>query len=197
LNNRNILEQFPESLVKEVYKTLAEHNCALKIVNPRKTKRGDFRVLRRGYKITVNRDVNSYRFLFTLIHEIAHLHTYVKYGKRVKPHGKEWKKTFADLMINWGVLELYANDKKLYAAVSEELKNPKACSGVGTELERALKQYDLSNGVLLDELSLDTTFEFRGVHYIKLQKRRTRALCLRLDNNKRYTISLASEVWPK
>lgn len=194
--NTPYLNVFPEILVNRVSSALEEHRCTLKIVNPRKTKRGDFRVLKSGYQITVNKDVNKYRFLFTLMHEIAHLLTYVKYRNKVKPHGKEWKMQFSSLMYEWNAIEVFSADSQLLEAVEYELHNPKACSGVGTSLERALRVYDHRRGVLLEELQPNTAFEFRGVHYVKMHKRRTRALCLRLDNKRKYTISLAADVVP-
>ena len=73
---------------------LSSNHCSLRITRPRKTKRGDFRQYRDILSISVNHDENSYRFLFTLIHEIAHLKTYLEYKNKVKPHGTEWKKQF-------------------------------------------------------------------------------------------------------
>jgi predicted SprT family Zn-dependent metalloprotease len=35
----------------------------------------------------------------TLIHEIAHLVAFEKYGRNIKPHGQEWKHTFQQLMV--------------------------------------------------------------------------------------------------
>ena len=50
------------------------------------------------YQITINNDLNKYRFLITLIHEMAHLVTF-KDMPRSKPHGKEWKINFQRLML--------------------------------------------------------------------------------------------------
>ena len=73
---------------------LQSNKCNLKITRPRKTKRGDFRYGKGTLTISVNQDSNSFRFLFTLIHEIAHLKNYLEFGTRVSPHGKEWKANF-------------------------------------------------------------------------------------------------------
>ena len=35
-----------------------------------------------------------YRFLITLLHELAHYDVCRKYAHYIKPHGKEWKFTF-------------------------------------------------------------------------------------------------------
>ena len=72
----------------------ARHNCTLRITRPRKTKRGDFRQLGIKQSISINQDSNSFRFLFTLIHELAHLETFIQHKNQVKPHGVEWKSNF-------------------------------------------------------------------------------------------------------
>ena len=70
----------------------------LKIVNERQTRHGDYRKDAQGYHlITVNANLNKYRFLMTLIHEIAHLVAFEKYGRYIKPHGNEWKHYFSKI----------------------------------------------------------------------------------------------------
>ena len=64
-------KHLPASKARAIVDYLQEHKCLLKITKPRKTKRGDFRQNGRELSISVNHDDNSYRFLFTLVHEIA------------------------------------------------------------------------------------------------------------------------------
>lgn len=47
-----------------------------------------------NHQITINQNLNKYAFLLTLVHEIAHLITYVNHGWNVKGHGPEWKNCF-------------------------------------------------------------------------------------------------------
>jgi predicted SprT family Zn-dependent metalloprotease len=42
------------------------------------------------HEITVNSNLNKYKFLITLIHEISHLVAFEKFGRNIKPHGNEW-----------------------------------------------------------------------------------------------------------
>ena len=119
---------------------LDKHPCYLKIVNNRKTKHGDFRKTPDGtYQITINYGLNPYRFLLTLIHEIAHLVTYKKHNK-VKPHGIEWKLNFQHLMLPFLKPEIIPND--LMPLLANYLKNPKASTDADVNLSLALKKYD-------------------------------------------------------
>ena len=85
------------SMIKEI---MLHDNLVVKVKNERKTKHGDYRQLPNSkHQITINSNLNPYRFLITLIHEIAHFETYNKFGRFIKPHGKEWKQTFQHLML--------------------------------------------------------------------------------------------------
>ena len=95
----------PERKAQNITDYLVENACNLKFTRPRKTKRGDFRVKGQNLAITVNQDQNSYRLLFTLIHEIAHLKTHRDCGSKVKPHGTEWKNNFRLLFALFGMEE--------------------------------------------------------------------------------------------
>ena len=172
----------------------AHHNCILRITRPRKTKRGDFRQLGIKQSITINQDSNSFRFLFTLIHELAHLETFIQHNNQVKPHGVEWKSNFKKLYDYFEMDEEFSVDNYILQAVKSELKNPKACSGVNVNLERAFAIYDCVQGVLLDQLPTGDFFMFRENKYKKLETRRTRVVCLNITNNRKYTINRAVKI---
>ena len=80
------LEKYiPQASVASVFQLITTHNVYLKIVNERLTRHGDYRKMPNGqHQITINSNLNTYRFLITLIHEIAHLITFKKYGKMDK-----------------------------------------------------------------------------------------------------------------
>jgi hypothetical protein len=173
---------------------ITRHNCTLRITRPRKTKRGDFRQLGIKQLITINQDSNSFRFLFTLIHELSHLETFIQYKNQVKPHGIEWKYNFKKLFDFFEMGEEFSVDNYILQAVKSELKNPKACSGVNVNLEQAFAVYDCEQGVLLDQISTGDFFLFRNKQFKKLQTRRTRVLCLNITNNRTYTINRAVKI---
>ena len=187
-------KHLPSRKASRIIQYLAEARCELKITKPRKTKRGDFRQSGKNLSISVNHDTNSFRFLFTLVHEIAHLKTFLDNGNRVKPHGIEWKRNFQELFYELKMEEEFAKDEALLLVVRSELKAPKACSGVNLEVEKAFTPYDEVSGIYLDELPVGEKFLFRGHQYQKLETRRTRVMCLNLKNQRKYTINKAALV---
>lgn len=139
---KNILSKFlPERAVDPVFELIKEHSVYLKIVSERKTRHGDYRRLENGqHQITVNSNLNKYRFLITTVHEIAHLVAFQKFGRYIKPHGKEWKLTFQHLMLPFLVPEIFPTD--LLPILANHFKNPKASSDTDAYLSIALKSYD-------------------------------------------------------
>ena len=97
---QNTLKQYiPEQSLQQVLQLLDHDHLVVKIKTERKTRHGDYKRLPNNkHQITINSNLNKYRFLVTLIHEVAHFETYKEYGRTIKPHGVEWKRTFQYLM---------------------------------------------------------------------------------------------------
>ncbi|RPD99935.1 sprT domain-containing protein [Aureibaculum marinum] len=194
MKDRQILEKYiPLKSIDLVLDLLKKHPCHLKIVNQRKTKHGDFRRLKSGqYQITVNNDLNHYRFLLTLIHEIAHLVTYKK-NIRVKPHGIEWKMHFQHLMLPFLSLEIYP--KEILVHLARYLQNPKASTDTDVQLSLALKQYDDDSGLnYIFELKPNSKFIHNNRIFEMIEKRRTRYECVEVKTKKRYLFHHNAEV---
>ncbi len=139
-----LLKYIPQPSVQPVFELIKNHNVHLKIVNERVTRHGDYRKLPTGqHQITVNANLNPYRFLITLVHEIAHLVAFQKYGHSIKPHGREWKHTFQYLMLPFIRPEVFPHS--LLPLLALHFKNPKASSDTDARLSLALKQYDPPN----------------------------------------------------
>ena len=101
----------PEASHDQVSALLSHDNLVVKVKKERKTRHGDYRRLPSGkHQITINSNLNPYRFLITLIHEIAHFETYKSYGKKIKPHGPEWKSVFQQLMLGFLRPEVFPSD---------------------------------------------------------------------------------------
>jgi SprT protein len=139
---QNVLQKYiPEHAVEPVFNLIKANQVHLKIVNERQTRHGDYRRHPDGFhQITVNANLNKYRFLITLIHEIAHLVAIEKYGRNTLPHGAEWKYTFQVLMVPFIRPEIFPN--QLLPLLARHFKNPKASSDTDATLSLALKQYD-------------------------------------------------------
>jgi hypothetical protein len=122
----------------ELIKTNSVH---LKIVNERQTRHGDYRKGLSGkHEITVNSNLNKYRFLITLVHEISHLVAFDKFGRHIKPHGIEWKMTFQRLMVPFIRPEIFPHS--VLPLVAQHFRNPTASSDTDAKLAFALKQFD-------------------------------------------------------
>ncbi len=118
----------PQAAVEAAFELIKANNVHLKIVNERVTRHGDYRKMPNGqHQITVNASLNTYRFFITLIHEIAHLVAFQKFGRNIKPHGKEWKFTFQQLMLPFIRPEVFPS--QLLPLLALHFKNPKASSG--------------------------------------------------------------------
>jgi predicted SprT family Zn-dependent metalloprotease len=180
-----LIDYLPDRAVKLVGELLDNYHFHLVIVSKRKSKHGDFRRFKNGdYQITINNDLNKYRFLITLIHEIAHLVTF-KEKPRSKPHGLEWKANFQRLMLPFLHPEIYPND--ILVNLAQYLKNPKASTDADIQLSLSLKKHDThKEGSFIHEIPEHATFIYGNNAYQKGSKRRTRFECVELNSKKKY-----------
>lgn len=174
-----------------------EQPFSFKISRTRSSCFGNY-IFRDGqHKITINHDLNSYAFLVTYIHEIAHQRAWLNKGrKRIEPHGKEWKRSFQDLMLP--LLSEEHLPQKLLLPLSAYMQNPAASSVSYAPLAEALRSFNEGEqvGLSLEEITDNQWFEFRGTVFQKIEKRRTRVLCLEKQSKRRYTILASALVNP-
>ena len=90
----------PAAAVPRVLEYLHQYKVHLTITRERKSILGDYRhaTIEKNHRISVNGNLNPYGFLITLIHELAHLVTFIQYKHQVAPHGREWKDCYALLL---------------------------------------------------------------------------------------------------
>lgn len=185
----------PENAVSYVDELLDYSRVQLKIVRGRSTKYGDYKLPVKGAPsvITINRDLNSFAFLITLVHEVAHALAYIKYGRKIKPHGVEWKNTFRELMQPLLTLSIFPEE--LLQELNRHMQNPKASTGSDTSLFRILRSFDKHEKLYLEDLDYGDRFSLRsGRVFKKGDKRRKNFLCISEDNRRKYLVNPLAEV---
>lgn len=191
---KNLLQNFiPEASFNQINELLNQHSFKLKIVNQRATKHGDFRRLADGsYQISLNNNLNTYQFLVTLLHEMAHFITFTK-NPKATPHGKEWKSAFQQLMLPFINPEVFPID--LLPLIANYIKNPKASTDSDVKLSLALKQFNKPVGKnYIFELPLGSLFYFKENIFRKGRKRRVRIECIELKSKRNYLFNPNVEV---
>ncbi|MBP2830997.1 SprT-like domain-containing protein [Aquimarina sp. U1-2] len=185
----------PERAVDKVFDLIVKYNVHLKIVNERVTRHGDYRKMPNGsHQITVNASLNSYRFLITLIHEVAHLVAFQEFGNYIKPHGKEWKHVFQQLMLPYIRPEVFPS--KLLPVIANHFKNPRASSDTDEKLSFALKQYDPENDKnYIFEIPFGSTFRlYNGKIFKRGHKKVKRYECVEVSTGRVYLFNPNAEV---
>lgn len=166
----------------------------------RKTKLGDFRYRsdRPIQTITINADLNPYQFLLTYIHEVAHLRTFLIHGTTIKPHGREWKSTFQELMDPLFTLQVFPVD--LAVPLRNHLKNPKATSSSDLFLVKEMSKYEQKiesvDEIFLCDLPPGKRFLLSGREFEKGESRRTRVICKEINTGKSFLIAQLAKINP-
>ncbi len=193
----DILKKYlPDRAVGPCLVLIRETGVHLKIVNQRVTRHGDYRKMPDGtHQITVNATLNKYRFLITLVHEIAHLVAFGNYGRHIKPHGLEWKQTFQHMMLPFIRPEIFPS--KLLPLLAKHFKNPKASSDTDAKLSIALKSFDVreDDKSYVFEVPFGSVFRvYNGKLFQKGKKRVKRYECIEMTSGKIYLFQPNAEV---
>jgi hypothetical protein len=193
--NAVLQKYLPEHAVAPCFELIKRFGVNLKVVNKRVTRHGDYKKLPNGgHQITVNATSNKYRFLITLVHEIAHLVAFEKFGTRIKPHGPEWKKTFQHMMLPFIRPEIFP--PKLLPLLAKHFKNPKASSGTDANLSIALNEFDFNTDKLhVFEIPPGSIFRlYNGKVFKRGNKRVKRYECIEIESGRLYLFQPLAEV---
>ena len=184
-----LFEKIPEASLEYVKSLILSENITIKLKKSRKTKHGDFSVKKNGLcMITINDDLNQYRFLITLIHEISHYKAYKNYGPYIKPHGVEWKNIFKNLLLPIINPEIIPND--ILRPLAIYAKNPKASSDTDLNLSLALNRYNINQYDYVFGLSNGSVFKASNDRvYVMIKKLRKRYECMDIITKKLYLFS--------
>jgi len=185
-----ILEKYlPKKAVTDACRFLEYGDIPLKIVPPRKTIHGSYRMSSSGRKhfITVNNNLNRYAFLITLLHEIAHAHAYVNH--KAKGHQKEWKIYFRQLLNHFIAMDVFPAD--IQTALELHIRKIKYSDSIDINLTKILRKYDSNinidqKTIYLQEIPKNTVFLHERVTFRKEKPLRKYILCKNLTNNKMY-----------
>lgn len=195
---RSVLDKHvPESAVDYCHQLWQQYPFHFKLSKKRSSKLGDYRFnpSYQSHTVTVNADLNPYQFLITYVHEVAHRVAH-KHRSRQKPHGPEWKLKFRELMLP--VLRPEIFPEEVLRTLERHMRNPKASTAGDPELVRVLANYDEGTEATftLSDLPLGEEFLFHKRSFRKLEKKRTRSVCLDLENNKKYLIPEMATITP-
>jgi hypothetical protein len=192
----SLKDYVPVAALSSVAKLVLNYGFHLKITKPRNTKLGDYRAPHgdNGHRITINGNLNQYAFLLVFLHEVAHLIVQEKHGRKVLPHGQEWKYYFRDLTLPYLNPEIFP--PALLRVVAGHMKNPKASTSGDPQLTKALRMYD--DGDILktvDDMELGQNFTLKnGRVFQKGERQRTRHKCIEITSGKNYLVSGSAEV---
>ena len=192
------LEQFlPENCWEPVVEYLNYYKVHLTITKQRRSILGDYR--KNGFlgehRISVNGNLNKYSFLITLLHELAHLVAFEKFGFRIQAHGTEWKKNYSHLLDEFLRKEVFPSDVK--KELLRTLNNPSASSCTEDSLIRVLKKYDLKNQstCFVEDLKVNDLFKTEnGRIFRKESTVRKRIKCVEIKTGKVYLFSPVCEI---
>lgn len=191
----------PPQTTGAVLEYLKKYGVHLTVTQARRSVLGDYRhrYQHQPHRISVNGNLNPYAFLITLLHELAHLLTYERFGNRVSPHGREWKSCFSDLLQVF--LDAQCFPEPLEQELMRTIRNPAASSCAEVGLIRTLRQYDAGDkkhsSVLVEELKVHAVFSTPEGRRFRLEKKmRKRFLCTEQETGKQYLFSPVYEVIP-
>lgn len=199
--NESPLEELSSFLPPGTYEKVAghivRHRVHLTVKRARATVLGDYRHSGPGtnHRISVNGNLNPYAFLITLLHELAHLFTFERFGNRVAPHGREWKSEFGKLLAEFVSGGVFPED--ISQALTRTLENPAASTCADDSLMRVLRRYDRGKEgtSLVEEVSQGGRFRIRGGRvFVRGERVRKRIRCTEEATGRVYLFSPIYEV---
>ena len=192
--NQDLKSYIPEFAFDQVFQLLSDE-CLEVVI--KKLAKPDTAIIERKngrHQITINSNLNPYRFLVTLLHEIAHYEAYQQHGSKIKPHGKEWKLTFQRLALPFLRPEIFPI--QVLPFLAQYFKNPKASSDSDVLLSRSLIEFDPPNKkTFIFEVIEGAKFKtHNGKLFRKGKKRRTRYEATELQSGRLYSFSPNAEI---
>jgi SprT protein len=190
-------DYLPPGTYEAVLDYLRQYKVHLTVARERKSILGDYRhrTPQDNHRISVNGNLNTYSFLITLLHELAHLLTFEQFGNKVLAHGREWKTIYSKVLAQFLQHKIFPAD--IEAELLRSLQNPAASTCAEDGLLRVLRNYDAKEDHhrLVEEIPLNGLFRTRdGRVFKKEEKLRKRYRCIEVKTGKVYLFSPVYEV---
>jgi SprT protein len=187
----------PDESAQKTMDYLVHYKVHLTITRERKTVLGDYRhaTMTKTHRISVNGNMNKYAFLITLIHELAHLVTFLRFGNRIQAHGKEWKRVYGEMLVDFMQLPVFPPDVR--TALVSSLHDLPASSCADEPLMRVLSNYDerKDGQLFVEQVAEGQLFDTgQGRIFRKGKKLRKRYQCIEVKTGKLYLFSPVYEV---
>jgi SprT protein len=186
-----LAEHLPNRSVDYIHSLFKKYPCNFKIVPPRKGKLGDCRypMYNQEAQITVNGNLSKLQFLITTIHEFAHLKTFLDKGKRVTPHGAEWKANY--VLLFQPVINSELIEQSEIEVIKKHLSSPSATSCNDEYLSEYFhaEKHENDESTLLKNIPSGAHFEFNGRLFIKGNLVQKKFIIYDADNHRDYRLS--------
>ena len=187
------LEKYlPQNTLLYLRKWFSDYYIHIKVTENRNSKLGDYRKLRdNSHEITINSTLAPQLFFFVLTHELAHLIAFEKYGRRISPHGNEWKLTFREMLLE--SLNVYEEDLK--PIIIKFSHSPKANFMASPDLVKYfhIETHD-DNLQYIEELSKGDQFVYRNQTYLLEGLIKKNYLCMNLATGRKYSFKPLARV---
>ena len=193
----------PPTAVKPIVRLIVAYNIHLKITRERHSKFGDYRLPSTAqplHRISINGNLPPDGFLLVMLHEVAHMLTFVDHRRTVKPHGPEWQRHYSRLLIEFvekgcfpadavPMLRAYASSLPLNKALERKI------DARFNVLPSAVA--DCANAPTLDSLPTGSLFRIKGNSartFVSIEKSRTRWKCRDIATGRLYSVSAQAPV---
>jgi len=189
---KSLEKYLPPNTLEYLKLWFADHYIHIKITRNRNSKLGDYRKLAdKSHEITINSTLVPELFFFVLTHELAHLIAFEKYGRRISPHGNEWKFTFREMLLE----SLSSYDEKLRPIIIQFSKSPKANFMSSPDLVKYFhieKQDDTLQ--FIETLQKGDFFMYRNEKYLLEGLIKKNYLCKNLATGRKYSFKPLARV---
>lgn len=187
------LEKYlPQNTLLYLRKWFSDYYIHIKVTKNRNSKLGDYRKLRdNSHEITINSTLVPQLFFFVLTHELAHLIAFEKFGRKISPHGHEWKYTFREMLLE----SIVVYDEDLRPIITKFSRSPKANFMASPDLVKYFHiESQNDDEVFIEEISKGENFIYRDQKYLLEGLIKKNYLCMNLATGRKYSFKPLARV---